>query len=82
MSRTYVYTKDQLLNVLEAWGVEASPPKKSERLVVAFPPPATLNLATVTRHPEKGVYGNALYTVAFTSTTDVLPGTPPEEPST
>jgi hypothetical protein len=79
MSRIFVYTKDQLLNVLKAWGVETSPPKKRERLLVAFPPPATLNLATVTRHPKKGVYGNALYTVAFTSTTDVLPGPPGEE---
>jgi hypothetical protein len=82
MSWSFVYTKDQLLHVLKAWGVEASPPKKSERLVVAFAPPATLNLATVTRHPEKGVYGNALYIVAFTSTTDGLPGAPPVESGT
>jgi hypothetical protein len=82
MSRTYVYTKDQLLNVLKAWGVEASTPKKRERLLVAFPPPATLNLAEITLHPNKSVYGNALYTVEFTSTTDDLPGAPPEEPRT
>lgn len=76
MSQTYVYTKDQLLKVLEAWGVDASPPKKRESLVLTFPPPAALDLATVTLHPEKGVYGNALYTVELTSATDGLPGAP------
>ena len=82
MSRSFIYTKDQLISVLKGWGVEAAPPKKGERLVVAFPPPATLNLATVMRHPNKGVYGHALYTVAFTTTTDGLSGAPPVEPGT
>lgn len=60
---TMYYTKDQLIKIFEDWGVKESPPPKGQKVIVAFPRPATPNLATITRDTKKSTYGKPLYCV-------------------
>lgn len=61
-------TKDQLLGILAAWGVSEPPPRKGQALRVCFPPPATLNLATVTPDKARSTYGKPLFRVELQDT--------------
>ena len=62
----YYYTKEQMLHVLQAWGVKESLPGKGMSLRICFPPPAILNLAVITIHDMKSTYGKRLYKVEMT----------------
>ena len=59
----YLYTKDQLLKILSAWGVDPIAPRLAEKTYVVFPPSAQFNTAKITVHNMKSTYGKILYRV-------------------
>jgi len=59
----YLYTKNEMQSVLKAWRINKQLPKKNEKVIITFAPPAILNVATITWTVLKGVYGKRLYRV-------------------
>ena len=62
-----LYTKEQLLVVLNRWNVNEPPPAKGKKVMVAFPPQATFNLGIVTRSEHKSTYGKPLFRVELSN---------------
>lgn len=60
-------TKEQLELLFKVWKVTEPLPKKGQCVRVAFPKPAVLNLATVTLHDKRSVYGKPLYKVELST---------------
>lgn len=63
------YTRDQLLKVIHAWRVEAEPPRKGQKLIVAFPNTEQYDWAkaTITVHTQKSTYGKPLFKVVLSN---------------
>jgi hypothetical protein len=59
----YLDTKDQLVRLLREWGVSEPIPGKGKKLIVCFPPPAVLNVATIIKSDKKSTYGKALWEI-------------------
>ena len=68
--QTYLYNKQQMLQVISAWGVEAKLPTKGKKTVVSWPAPTVLDLAEITVADQKSTYGKTLYKVVMTSKAD------------
>jgi hypothetical protein len=61
------HTKDQMLKIMAAWNTSESLPKKSQKVVIAFPPGANFRTGIITVHDKKSTYGTTLYKLLLTN---------------
>ena len=63
---SYLYTKQQTIQVLNGWGVDMQPPKKGKEVVVSFAPSNAFVMAKVEwLETPKSTYDERLYRITL-----------------
>lgn len=69
---TCLYTKDQLQQIMSAWGCTEPVPKKGQQVVVCWPKPVEPNTAIIKWSDKVSGYGDRLYSVVMGMSDEVL----------
>lgn len=74
-----LYTKEQLLRILESWGIALPAPKRRQRIVITFPEVAWASYpyAEVFLARQRSTYDKALWRLTLTHTAPNGAGKPP-----
>jgi len=69
----YLYTKDQLQNIMNAWDCAEPIPKKGQQVLVCWPKPVEPNTAVITMTDKKSDDRKRLYSVVMGMAEEVFP---------